>query len=144
MVSLQRQHIGRRPTALALVAVFTLGFGATFLHVENAQHTYCRQHQQFTHDQSHTRSHTAPAERAAAPTAPARGDDTPEDHEPSGCEWLNWLHSNASSLAQLQPHLFVLPPPRTPAATPIPKRHQFTGHPVERRHLSPINSPPVV
>lgn len=144
MFSLQRQSGGHRATALALVAVFTLGFGATFLHVDNTHHTYCQKHQQFTHDQSETRHSSDREVRQLFEANPSHGDDTPEDHEPNGCQWLNWLHSNASSLAELQPHVFVLPPPAAPEAAPIPDRHQFAGHPIERRHVSPINSPPVV
>ena len=142
MLSLQRQPGGQRLTALALTAVFTLGFGSTFLHVDNASHTYCEQHQRITHQADHDHRADTEQSRTLFQSNPTHGDDTPEDHEPSGCQWLTWLHMNTSPLADLHPQLLDLPPPAEPEVASIPKRHQFAGHPIARRHVSPINSPP--
>ncbi len=137
-------HLGREPlVGLVLTAVFTLGITATFLHADNSRHSYCEKHQQVTHEQQTDEQQTdEPSDAEHDPSNRDEEDDRPHDHAPHGCQWLTWLKSNSSLLADLHPQLLILPLPDPRVTVPIPDRHQFDGEPVARVHVSPINSPP--
>lgn len=144
-----RQVVGRRATGVVMASVFVLGFASIFGHVDLETHTYCREHQQVTHvDREAEAGTTHESEKGgeyASQHASDMGDGEPGqpgEHEPEGCEWLDWMHSNTSPLAQLQPYVFVLPPPVEAQVGAISDEHQFADHPIDRQHISPINSPP--
>jgi len=150
VISELRQRSGRRVTGVVMASVFVLGFGSIFGHVDLEAHTYCREHQQVRHvdrDGGESPAHESDEDGGQSLDYALNGGDgepeEPGEHEPEGCEWLDWMHSNASPLAQLQPYVFVLPPPAEADAGAISDRHQFVGHPIDRHHISPINSPPI-